>query len=101
MTAQETKPKKCRRKKQTTIDRLEALGDDLVGHLTAIAGSWDDFCGFLSAQQEPRLDPKRLRDFIAAYHELFRTLLDVQDGEAKQEVSNPVVILPQVTMDEE
>ena len=98
----EKKTRTRRQKKGTSIERLEALGDDLVCHLNTIGSSWDDFCNFLStAQEEPRLDTKRLRDFIAAYHELFRALLDVQPKEERKEAANPVVILPDILQEEE
>ena len=91
---------KCTRKPKnnTSIQRLEALGDDLVSHLTQIGSSWQDFCNFLNpSQTDTPLDTKRLRDFIAAYHELFRALLDVQPPKEEKEAAAPaVVILPDV-----
>ena len=105
MSEKNTAKRVKRTKSAASVKRLEALGDDLVSHLTQIGSSWQDFCDFLStAQEEPRLDTKRLRDFIAAYHELFRALLDVQPPKETQQkdVASPaVVILPAVAEEDE
>ena len=99
MQEKHSMPKQKRRtKKACAIARLEALGDDLVSHLTKIGSTWDDFCSFLTpAREETPLDTKRLRDFIAAYHELSRALLDVQPPDREKKEDSPaVVILPDV-----
>ena len=81
-------------KTEVSIGRLEQLGDDLVSHLSQIAASWQDFCNFLTG--ETKVDTKRLRDFIAAYHELLRALMDSQGEQQSGEHTPSVVILPPV-----
>ena len=99
---EQKKTKTASKKKGSCIDRLEALGNDLVSHFTQIGSSWQDFCTFLNiSQEDPQLDTKRLRDFIAAYHELFRALLDVQPPKQDTAQTNAVVVLPAVLQEDD
>lgn len=90
-----------RKKKDTPLADLNTLGNALVSHLDRIGASWDDFCRFLDPSKDDLLiDTKRLRDFIAAYHELSRALSDIQGESTEQKGSSPVVILPEILKDE-
>lgn len=82
--------------------RLDALGVRLLRHMQRAGGSWQAFSRNFINESDARVDVKRLREFIAAYHELTRAICDAQPPQEAAQTAQPVVLLPAAAfLDEE